>query len=63
MLEYMLCGVLLALHDCLPLFGQERMLGWESDGTVVFFVLLDTPQPYGSDVVDALEAMVVSGIL
>ena len=52
----MLCGVLVALHGCLPVFSEERMLGWESEGTVVFLVLLDTPQPYDFDVVNALEA-------
>ena len=47
-LEYMLCGVVVALHSCLPLFGEERMLGLESEGTVVLLVLLDSHHPYGS---------------
>ena len=59
----MLCGVLVALHGCLPVFSEERMLGWESEGTVVFLVLLDTPQTYDFDVVNALEAMVLFGTL
>ena len=44
-LEYMLCGVVVALQGCLPVSGKERMLLWESEGTVVFLYCWTLPNP------------------